>query len=149
MAGFAAVSANAQVNLTSAVTFSYSQNFDTLAQANSNNNWTDDSTIASWYAQAVNGFGGDYTGGTGSGNTGDFYSFGTGSSSSERALGSLASVTPGDFAYGVLLRNTSGGPISELQVVYHGEQWRDGGNAPAVAQSLTFSYRFPARPSVA
>ena len=31
MAGFAAVSANAQVNLTSAVTFSYSQNFDTLA----------------------------------------------------------------------------------------------------------------------
>ncbi len=63
-----------------------------------------------------------YTAGTGSGNSGDSYSFG---SSSDRALGGLrsGSLIP---AYGAKFTNNTGATINNLFVSYKGETWRVG-----------------------
>ncbi|WP_155296285.1 putative Ig domain-containing protein [Spirosoma rigui] len=69
------------------------------------------------------------------------YSFG--SDATDRALGSNSNLTNTSsgvipIRYGVLIRNTTGYPLSSLDVSYTGEQWyRDGDRA---AQSLTFDY---------
>ena len=58
--------------------------------------------------------------------------------STERALGSMASGTPGNFAYGVRFTNDTGSAQSNFTVSYTGEQWRNGGNTSA--QKLAFSF---------
>jgi endonuclease/exonuclease/phosphatase family metal-dependent hydrolase len=116
----------------------YSQNFDSLANSGSPG-WTDNSTLPGWYISksvAPNNVTG-YTPGTGSSGTGAIYSFGA-SGSTERALGSVASGTPGNFAYGVRFTNDTGSAQSNIMVSYTGEQWRNGGNVNA--QKLAFSY---------
>lgn len=118
-------------------TGSYTQNFNSLSSTTAATpTWTDNSTIANWYAQR-DGSGSTYIVGTGSSATGGFYSFGS-TSASDRALGSVGSGTPGNMAWGVLLRNTSGYTITDIKIAYTGEQWRV---ANATAQTATFWYK--------
>ncbi|MDQ3221450.1 MAG: carboxypeptidase-like regulatory domain-containing protein, partial [Acidobacteriota bacterium] len=75
---------------------------------------------------------------TGSNTGGSLYSFGS-TSSSERALGSLASGGTGTIRYGVRLKNDTGAVITSLGISFTGEQWRKSG--VTVSHSLTFDYR--------
>ena len=124
-----------QVEMSS--TGSYSQNFDGLITTGSGT-WTDNSTIANWYAQR-SGNGTTIAANNGSANTGNLYSYGT-TSTTERALGSLGSsnAAAGDFAYGVLLRNKSDVNITDIKITYTGEQWR---YTNAVAHKISFYYK--------
>lgn len=106
----------------------YTQNFDTLANTGTSNPWSDNATLEGWYAtRQTGGAFTAYRADNGAGNTGALYSFGS-TSSSERALGSIASGTPGNIAFGVRLRNDTGATITDLVVSYTGEQWRNGNN---------------------
>lgn len=118
----------------------YTESFDTLSASGTANAWVDNATVPGWYAGAVNGFNNDYRAGSGTATTGDLYSFGT---SADRALGSLASATTGEFAYGVRLKNSTGSDLSGFSVGYVGEQWRDSSTS---AQSLVFSYKTSSTP---
>ncbi|MEH2239058.1 Calx-beta domain-containing protein [Nostoc sp.] len=109
----------------------YSQNFNSLANSGTSIPWVDDSTISGWYATRTN-----YIPGSGSNNTGGLYSFGT---TGDRALGSVSSGTTGTIYYGLRLQNNTGSSITNLQVGYTGEQWRNGGNTSP--QQLKFSYQ--------
>lgn len=121
----------------------YTQNFDSLATSGTSNPWTDNSTLPGWYASKT--LGGSavatYRGESGSFNTGALYSFGVAgvSNVTDRALGSVASGTPGNFAYGVRFINDTGVTQTNILVSYTGEQWRNGGNTSP--HSLAFSYR--------
>jgi hypothetical protein len=146
----------------------YSQNFDSLPNTPENSSlgttangigWTDDNasppsgqfSIVGWYlfhpiSQAEGGANGNQRMRIGAGtvNTGAFMSFGA-SGSTERALGAvnsntLAAAGTGSAYYGARLTNNTGQTLTEFTLSYNGEQWRDGGNSPAVAQSLTFGY---------
>lgn len=109
------------------------ENFDTLASTGSDLPFTDNVTLSGWYTTRP-----FYTAGTGSGNGGTHYSFGTASSQTERALGSVASANSGNILYGLRIRNDTGTTITSLDVAYVGEQWRKANNA--AAHSLTFDY---------
>jgi hypothetical protein len=87
----------------------YAQSFDALANTGTANAWADNVTLPGWYAatnltSVKSGTVTLYNAGTGSLTTGALYSFGD-SGSTDRALGSLASGGPGNFAYGVRLTN--------------------------------------------
>ncbi|MDZ7965331.1 MAG: Calx-beta domain-containing protein [Nostoc sp. DedSLP03] len=116
--------------LPASFTGTYSQNFNTLA-ASGTLPWANDSTISGWYSTRTS-----YSAGNGSNNTGAMYSFGT---TTDRALGSVASGTTGTIYYGLRLQNNTGSPITKLQVGYTGEQWRNGSNTSQ--QQLKFSYQ--------
>jgi hypothetical protein len=75
-----------QISITS-LDFYYSENFNSLESSGTSNTWTDNSTIPGWYSNRI-----EYRASTGSSTTGALYSFGA-ASSSERALGSVASST--------------------------------------------------------
>jgi hypothetical protein len=126
----------AQVNMTA--TGSYTQNFNTLSQSGGSNNFTNNSTISSWYIQRESGNGNpnNYAASTGSSGSGSFYSFGS-SGSSDRALGQVPSGSTNDMAVGLLLRNTSGATITNITVSYTLEQWRKGADN---SQGLSFTY---------
>jgi endonuclease/exonuclease/phosphatase family metal-dependent hydrolase len=120
----------------------YSQSFDTLAGANSGNSWKDNVTLPGWYAatnltSTKSGSVTVYDAGTGSSGTGALYSFG-GTGSAERALGSLASGGPGNFAFGVRFKNDTTQTVTNITISYVGEQWRCGGNTNV--QSLAFAF---------
>ena len=130
-------SASAQVLMSSGA---YSQNFDTLATNGTANSWTDNSTLPGWYASKTLQGGAitNYRASSGGENTGAIYSFGS-DASSERALGSTASGTPGNFAYGMRFTNDTASVQTNFTISYTGEQWRNGGNTNA--HKLAFSYR--------
>jgi hypothetical protein len=127
---------SAQVNMT--VTGSYTQNFNSLSQSGSSNNFTNNSTISSWYIQRESGNANpnSYAASTGSSGGGSFYSFGS-SGNSDRALGQVPSGSTNDMAIGLLLRNTSGATITNLSVSYTLEQWRKGSDN---TQGIAFTY---------
>lgn len=117
----------------------YSQNFDTLANSGTTNTWTADTTLVGWVARrqlpaAVEwaAYRADNT------NTGSIYSFGS-TGSTERALGSVASGTPGTITFALVLQNNTGGALNAFDLSFVGEQWRNGGNT--VAQTLAFGYK--------
>lgn len=119
---------------------SYAQNFDTLPTTGTTA-WTNNSTVAAWYAQkASTATSLNIVASDGSSNSGQLYSFGTGTNT-ERALGTVGSSTPGTFAYGVQFQNTSGGNLVINSIAYRGEQWRIGATA---AQTVDFSYQISA-----
>ena len=122
-------------------TTTITQNFNTLATSGTTNTWTDNSTIANWYSQRT-GTGTKYAADAGTNNAGNLYSYGTGTNS-DRALGTVGSgnVAAGNFAHGLQFQNLTGQTITNLNVTYTLEQWRDGGNNPAVAQAITFYYK--------
>ena len=119
---------------------SYSQDFNTLATSGTSNPWTDNATLPGWYASKT-AAGAVTTYSAGNTTTGNLYSYGVAgvSNLSDRALGSLASGTPGDFAYGVRFINDTATPQTNILISYIGEQWRAGANA--AANALAFSYR--------
>src|SRR5678815_3660854 len=87
----------------------YSGTFDFLTITGTGSSWINNVTLPGWYVSksvAPNDVT-DYDAGSGSSTTGSLYSFGS-SGSTERALGSLASGTTGDFAYGVRFVNDTG-----------------------------------------
>jgi len=131
----------AQVSLTALGT-PYTQNFDSLATTGTANAWTDNSTLPGWYSQfsAVTTNPTTYRADAGGSNTGAIYSWGTGTST-ERAFGSVASGTPGNIFNAVRLVNNTGSTIGSLAISYTGEQWRDGGAATPVAQTIFFEYQ--------
>lgn len=123
----------------------YAQNFDSLGAAS--DTWTDNSTLSGWYiAKSTTGPVTGYTAGTGSSGTGAIYSFGIGgvNSSTDRALGSVASGTPGNFAYGVRFTNDTAATFTNFSVTYTGEQWRNSG--VSTTQALAFTYRISNTP---
>ncbi|WP_373541827.1 ExeM/NucH family extracellular endonuclease [Chamaesiphon sp.] len=129
----------------------YSQDFDTLANAGTGNAWVNDTTIAGWslFRQPAPGTAiPTYNADAGSSNTGSFYSYGS-TSSTDRALGGLASGgtyfgSPGTGSVAGWIAfaatNTSGGTIDTVNVNFNGEQWRNGGNT--TAQSMVLQYGF-------
>jgi hypothetical protein len=138
--------AHAQISLTSSAPV-YTQNFDSLANAplNTDVTWTDNTTITGLYAAKSAGTGfpvvSAYRPGNGGSNSGQIYSFGDSTGpSTERAFGSIASGTPGNFNYGFRLVNGDTVDLISLAISYTGEQWRTGGSVTA-NQALTFDYQ--------
>ena len=113
------------------------QNFDSLGTGTS---WIDNSTLSGWYLLRNIGTVNPISSGTGSNNTGAIYNFSNSTNSTDRALGSLGSNTTGSINYGVNITNTTGFTVTTVSITYTGEQYRDAGNNPPVAQSLTFDY---------
>ena len=108
------------------------QDFNSLANTGTSSVLPD-----GWYFKETgNNANTTYTANDGSSNSGDTFSFGTGSST-ERALGTLFSnnLTP---VIGAQLRNDAGQALSEIAVAYTGEQWRLG--ATARADRMQFQY---------
>lgn len=141
---FAALSAQAAVSVTGAG-FSYSQNFDSLANSGSANPWVNDSTLQGWSLFAVPAIS-SYGASTGSnGSTAGFFSFGS-AGSTDRALGAVVTnafagaVGTGSVSTALALSNDSGAALSGFTIHYDGEQWRNNGNANA--QSLVLQYGF-------
>lgn len=101
----------------------YTENFNTLAIAGSVNL---KSTLPVGWDLTESGTAANqqYAAGTGSGTTGDTYSFGA-ASNTERAFGTLrsGSLVP---TIGVHFENLTGGTITSLLIGYAGEQWRLG-----------------------
>ena len=139
------------VTITSS-SFTYSQNFNTLASTGASNAWVNNSTISGWYLFGYNQTSTPSTYGTSNaaGTTaGSFYSYG--SSAADRALGGTAS---GNTYFGspapvsgaiagylaVAFTNNLTDPISSITFGFDGEQWRNGGNASA--QSMVLEYGF-------
>ena len=127
------------------------ENFDSLASTGSGVAWVNDSTLAGWslFRQPAPGTAiTTYTTGAGAATTGSFYSFGS-ASSTERAFGGVAS---GGAYFGspasatvagwiaVSLVNNSGSAIDSVSIQYDGEQWRDGGNATPVSQTMVLEW---------
>lgn len=118
----------------------YAQDFNSLATNGTSNLWTDNLTLPGWYASktAAGAAVVTYRAESGTSTVGALYSFGS-PGSSDRALGSVASGTPGNFAYGVRFTNDTAVTQTNIHISFTGEQWRNGGTASP--QTLAFSYR--------
>lgn len=121
----------------------YSMNFDfpNLEQSNNpNTNWVNNSDILGWYAETSFGVVTNYRVSSGGVNNGSVYSLGT-SASAERALGAIPSGTYNGVTYGLRMVNNTASTIDSFTVGYTGEQWRNGGPAGSLLNTLAFSYR--------
>lgn len=125
--------ATAQISMSA--TGSYSQDFNSLISSASST-WTDNSTIPNLYAKRSK-VGNSIVADTGNSPSGNLYSYGS-LGSTERSLGSLGSGTPGDFAWGMLLKNSSSVSITDIKLSFVGEQWR---NSAASGQTVAFYYK--------
>jgi predicted extracellular nuclease len=103
-----------------ALDVAYAQNFDTLANSGTSsttpNGW--------WFLETGSNADTTYVANDGSSNSGNTYSYGTGTST-ERAFGGLlsSSLTP---LIGAQFVNNTGSTITELAIAYRGELWRLG-----------------------
>jgi endonuclease/exonuclease/phosphatase family metal-dependent hydrolase len=126
----------------------YNQSFDSLATSGTANVWIDNVRLPGWYASKT--LGGTtittYRGDTGANNAGALYSFGVAgvSNLTDRALGSIASGTPGNFTYGIRFVNDTALVLTNITVSYTGEQWRSG--TAATDQALAFSFGISSQP---
>ncbi|HEV8238303.1 MAG TPA: ExeM/NucH family extracellular endonuclease [Thermoanaerobaculia bacterium] len=140
----AASAARAQVSMTT-LGNPVTQNFDSLATSGTANTWTDNTTLTGWYSQfsATPTNPTTYRADSGGSNTGAVYSWGIASVNplTERALGSVSSGTPVNIYNAVRLVNNTGVTVTQLDVSYDGEQWRDGGATIPVAQTTFFEYQ--------
>jgi uncharacterized protein len=119
-----------------AIDTAVTENFDTLASSS-----TSTTLPTGWYFDETGTSSNlTYSAGTGSGTTGDVYSFGA-TGSNERAFGSLqsGSVVP---TLGAQFTNSTGAMIGSLDISYIGEQWRLG--TAGRADSLVFQISFDA-----
>lgn len=135
-------------------TYAYQQGFDSLASSGTANTWANDSTLAGWSLfnkdfAAITSYRAD----SGTSTTGSFYSYG--STSTDRALGGLASggayfgsPAPASGAVAgwiaVAFQNNTGAALNSFTVHFDGEQWRNGGNTNASyqSQSMVLQYGF-------
>ncbi len=124
--------------------FTYTNSFDSLGTVS--NAWTDNSNLLGWYASQSIGTLNGIRAGSGTSTAGALYSFGVAGVQpvTDRALGSIASGTPGNLAYGLRLQNDTANAISNIVITYTGEQWRNGGNT--ATQTLAFSYTISTSP---
>jgi uncharacterized protein len=115
------------------VSSTYFQDFDGLANTNTNNSVLPDG----WFIHETGGDG-LYAAGTGSSTTGGVYSFGS-TGSTERALGGLrtATVLP---LFGVQLQIQGSTQLLSLDIAYRGEQWRLGATNRLAADRLDFQF---------
>lgn len=132
-------------------TGTYAQNFDTLPIGGTAITWINDLTVAGWslFRQPVPGSAvTTIEAGTGTSNTGAFFSFGS-TASTERALGGQGSggtyfgspasgTVAGWIAFSAV--NDTGATIDALTLRYDGEQWRNGGNATAQTMALEVGF---------
>jgi uncharacterized repeat protein (TIGR01451 family) len=115
------------------------QNFDGLSNVVATGvAWTDNSTVPGAYSTRTT-----YNVATGSSNAGALYSFGVAGTNpvTDRALGGIASGGTGTFFWAMCYTNNTGATIGSLNISYNGEQWRDGGAATPVAQSIVFQHQ--------
>ena len=127
----------AQISITN-TSFSYSQDFNSLASTGTGLTWTDNSTIAGWYA-TENSYDAD-DGSLGVPHQNTLLSLGS-SGSSDRALGPGVKRNGSPVSYGIIFVNNSGYTIIEIGINFYGEQWYVGGTDP---NTLTFSYQINA-----
>ncbi|MEO6567607.1 MAG: PEP-CTERM sorting domain-containing protein [Opitutaceae bacterium] len=126
------------------VSGNYSQTFDSLPLSGTANTWTDNSTLAGWYAdREIGGEISVLSAGTGSSTTTALYSFGS-TSATDRSLGALSSGSSNAFAYGVVFQNASAQTMTFTDFSYRGELWRMG--SPAQFETLEFAYRISSTP---
>lgn len=132
--------------------FTYSQDFNSLAGTGSGVAWSNNSatpTVVGWNAYHGSASAGStrsatqtstsaYATGSGSSTTGGLFSFG--SSSSDRALGTMGSNSY-EAAITFAVKNTTGSTLTEFTFAWVMEQWRDAGNATPVSQSLVVDYK--------
>ena len=143
------ISASAQIGISSGTTtYSYGQDFNTLASTGTSVTWANNSTLAGWSLfnktpAAITTYAAD----TGGGN-GGFYSYGA-SGQSDRALGGVGSggtyfASPASSTVAgwiaVAFSNNSGGAANSFTLNYDGEQWRNGGNT--TAHNMVLEYGF-------
>ena len=117
----------------------YTENFDSLV--NTAGTTTNPFTLFGWHISEAGGGARDneqYAVDTGSGNTGDTFSYGS-AGSTERALGSLRSGSL-ISTYGANFVNNTGGIITQLDIAYRGEQWRLGNAGRADQLSFEISF---------
>lgn len=129
--------------------FTYSQNFDTLANTGTSNTWTNNSTLTGWSLFISSGAAPTtYIGNNGSSTSGSFYSYGS-TDSSDRALGGLGSgggyfgsPSAGNVAGHIVfaMTNNTGASLATITFEFDGEQWRNGGNT--AAQTMVLEYGF-------
>lgn len=132
---FSASGVQAQINLTT-VNTPYTEDFNTLAQSGTSSTVPNGFTFVESGTNANN----TYTGSTGSGSTGETYSYGIANPNpvSDRAFGSLRSGTLVP-TIGASFVNNTGITITSLVVAYTGEQWRLGDISGRTDQ-LIFEY---------
>jgi uncharacterized protein len=114
----------------------FTENFNSLASTGTS------STLPSGWFFSESSSNTTYTAGTGSGNAGDTYSFGS-AGSTERALGQLRSGST-ISTIGATFTNNTGASISSLQLSYTGEQWRLGAASRPTADQMNFQISFDA-----
>ncbi|HLO96997.1 MAG TPA: PEP-CTERM sorting domain-containing protein [Fimbriimonas sp.] len=148
--GMSVISLAQTVNLTTFADDGYTQNFDSLSITASNialtanggefNNGAG-ATLPGWYYGNANNAGYNLFASDGGSNTGRYYSFGTmtPSVSSDRALGTVSSGTPGTMNTGVRFTNGTGTSTGLFVVQFDLEQWRQGGNT--ASHGLQLSYK--------
>ena len=135
--------------------FTYSETFDSLTTATTAQPWVNDSTLAGWSLFISTGAAAPtLLGGTGSSNSGSFFSFGA-AGNGERALGGVGSGgayfgTPAVAAgapagwIAVSFSNATGAALTGFTIGFDGEQWRDGGAATPTAQTMVLQYGYGA-----
>ena len=125
--------------------FTYSQDFNSLTSTS----WTNDSTLPGWslFRRPAPGIAiGSIALGTGTSNSGSFYSFGSGGEFALGGVGSGGSYwgSPGTGTVAgwmaVAFQNDTGTTLDQFTVGYDGEQWRDGGNT--TPQTMVLEYGF-------
>lgn len=131
---FNAHNVSAQAGLTKSSP-TYAQDFSSLGTATQL--WTNNSTLANWYASSLVLNANGIVSGDGSLNVGNLYNYGVGTGA-DRAIGSLASLSTGDTYFGVRLKNNDTRPITSITVAFTGEQWRD---ATTTVNTLIASYQ--------
>lgn len=109
----------------------YTQNFNLLPSTGTSTTWTDNSTLTSWYSDKNLIYTTDGTTPT----TISLSSYGS-TSNTERALGAQGGL--GTTYFALRLKNDDATQnITSLDVVFTGEQWREG----TIAGTLNFEYQ--------
>ncbi len=127
----------AQISMEKSMT-TYAQNFNALP-ATKDGTWDNGTTsyMEGWYVQRTKQTNSIVIS-PGNVVSGNLFSFGA-TGSTERALGAQSSLNAGEFAWGLLLQNNTGGKINFITVSFYGEQWRIS-NKTAGEHKTTFHY---------
>jgi len=130
---------------------SYQQNFDGMGQGNIS------VSDAAFIVKGLISNKDDLAASTGNLNPGAMYNFGTTGAPVDRALGSIAANNTGINLFGLVLQNNTGATITNFNLSYVGEQYRNGGTTTSqkldfsyiVSNTLAASYDFYVQPDVA
>lgn len=95
--------------------------------------WTDNSTIAGWYATEDG-----YVAQGNPVNTSTMYNLRFDGGSTDMTLGSVPGLGSGDISFGVRLTNDTGSILNSFDLQYTGEQWRNSGNEAATQLLVSF-----------